>query len=156
MNDKERLVVLKAFQKVLDSAVDDATAEVKAELWERNGGNGTGDDVYIGDTKSKVAFVGQSASKQFIGRGEEFEQFMRDHGMVKEVIDDGWTKCVVQAGDRVLWEETGEVVPGVYISFKERAAYVTVKIHEPKDVLFAAHYAGMLDGATLQMLGEGE
>lgn len=159
--EKQMLVMRVALGTILDPETEASKAAVKADMWERNDGNGTSDTVVIGDTKTKVTFVGQSATKTLVGRGEEFEQFMREHGMVKEVIDDGWTKCVVQAGSEIIWEETGEVVPGVVFQLKERAAYVKVGIpkngtDEAWEILNAAYTAGMLDSATIQMLGGGD
>ena len=152
MNNEKLLVILRAYQKVLKNAADNVAADVKSELWERNEGNGTSDDVYIGDVRAKVTLEAPSVGKELVGQGEEFEEFMREHGMVIEVIDERWTQCVVQAGGKVLWEETGELVPGVYVQVTEKAQAVKVYNPNPRETLFAAREAGLLEATTIHLL----
>ena len=151
MNDKERFVILKAFERVVKDASKDVAADVKAQLIEE--GN-AGVKVLIGGERVTVNLYTPS-STEYVGTGEEFVSFMRDHGMTHEVVSDEWKQCVVVAGDKVLWEETGEVVPGVYVQVVQKADFIKCERMNARKVLFAARDAGMLDGATVQML-EGE
>ena len=151
MNTKQQLVIAAAVERVAGKARKDLAADVKAQLYEE--GN-DGAAVKIGDQRVHVNLYSPS-SKEYVGEGEEFTEFMREHGMIREVVDDEWKKCIVVAGKNVLWEETGEVVPGVSVQIVEKADYVKVEKLNAEKVLAAARDAGLLEADPLPML-EGE
>ena len=151
VNEKQQLVLVSAVHSVSGKAKKELAAEVKAQLYEEGNDGAT---VKIGDQRVTINLYCPS-TKEYVGDGEEFAEFMREHGMVKEVIDDEWKKCIVVAGNKVLWEETGEVVPGVSVQIIEKADYVKCERMNAEKVLAAARDAGMLDSVSLPLL-EGE
>ena len=154
MNDRQKFIILKAFEGVLKDALKDVSADVKADLMELSDGETLTIGVDVGGEKVKISLVCPQ-STEFVGRGEEFEAFMQAHGMTKTVINDDWKKCVVQAGRNVLWEETGEIVPGVCVQVVDKAAYVKTTHFDKPKVLWAARESGLLDAATVSLLKGG-
>ena len=151
MSKKQQLVLASAVERIAGKAKKDLAADVKAQLYEEGNDGAT---VKIGSQRVHINLYSPS-SKELVGEGEEFIGFMREHGMVREVVDDEWKKCIVVAGKNVLWEETGEVVPGASVQIVEKADYVKVERFNAEKVLAEAREAGMLDSVTLPMLEGG-
>ena len=127
-------------------------AEVKSELIERGS---VGDTVKIGNQRAHITLVCPEPKPEFTGGEPGFFEFMQEHGMTVEKVSDKWVEHVVEVNGQVIWQETGEVVPGARVRMVEKASYTKVERMSSRDVLFEAKKAGMLDAVTLPML-EGE
>ena len=150
MNERQQYIILRSFEKVLKEAIKDVGAEVKADLVEQNDGEGISVNVSIGDAKAKLALVCPTG-KELVGMGDEFLQFMRDHGMTHETVNEDWKRCVTVSGRHVIWEETGEYVPGVVVQIVNKASYVKPTM-DAQGVLMAARDCGLLDASTIELL----
>ena len=156
MDAGKRYIILKAFEKAIKDALGDANADVRAELDALSATYGVDRiNVRIGDTETKVTLVQRKATRELVGEGAEFMEFMADHGMVRATVDESWTEHAAEVGGDIVWLDTGEVVPGARASVRESAPYPKVSGLKPAEVLRAANAEGLLEPVAVPLLERG-
>lgn len=159
--EKRRVILAigNSLDKELSSRLRDLRCDVYEDLVEENDGRKNVKGVGIGNVEVTIGVYPSQQTTAIVGYGEEFTEFMREHGMTHEVINDGWEQCVVQMGGKIVWEETGEVVPGAYLQVQDNKPKMRISIPRGmthNEVLFEASQAGLLDVATMPLLIEGD
>lgn len=150
MNQQEKLVVLTAMQKVIKAEIDRTREEVEEELRPIFADGGS-KKVAIGSAKASIGFTMNAPKFTAYEDEPEFMEFMRAHGMTREVVDPAWKKVVTSAGGCVIWEETGEEVPHAYFEPESYKA-MTVRVSKPSEVIEQAQ----LTGFDFKALGGGQ
>ena len=149
----ERLAILAAMRKKVDAAYKSAQTEADAEI-KAMGAGVTKVTTSVGGERVDITVpINRPKPWPPEDRRSPFWEFMRDHGMTEETLAPGWDKRVVRAGDAMVWEETGEVVPdGAWLPESMGTARPTVR--DADAVLREASRLGLLS-AEMPMLGGG-
>ena len=141
-----------AMGKAIEDFRKDTAANLKAELAEQY--EEAGQDRVNIPWPGGTAYVTLSPGRRtYEGNGPGFLEFMREKGMTREEVGPEWTDLIEERDGRIIWAETGEVVPGA--SVREGAAYVALKGLKASDRLaFIDHmrHEG-LGGADMPLLG---
>lgn len=153
-DDAKLYATASAMGKALEEYRKDAGAELKAKLMEQY--EDAGQDRVNIQWPGGTAYVTLAPGRRTIeGEGPAFMEFMRDHGMTVETVSPEWKELVEERDGRLIWKETGEVVPGAGV--KEGAAYVALKgLKAPDRLAFIDHMRTEgLGGADMPLLGGG-
>lgn len=151
MDKKDRLAILTAIERALKAELAQARQEVKDELLELNEEFGvTKVTAKFGEGEANFT-VSMTSGGYEVYDSEEFVEFMVDHNMVRYEAKPEWIEHVIRDGNRAIWTDTGEPVPGVYYE-EPRAKGIVVKLTRPEEILQAA----MLQGYTMPLLEGGQ
>ena len=153
MNIKEKYILQDAAKKLVSDEYDVTKADMKAYLLECEDMTGTARaGARIGRFKCEVVLVDGRTTLE--GDGDGFLDFLDEKGMVTRSALPEWREHAEATDDgRVIWRETGEVIPGAYV--KRSASYPRVsgyKRAEIPELLDAAREAGLM-GGELPLLG---
>lgn len=159
MNITEKYALQDTASKVMADEFKDTKAEMKEFLREVESLSGTPRaGVTIGDYRVEVTIVEGSESPD--GSGDEFMDFLESKGYAIRTPDPAWKERVFLSGSKVVWADTGEVVPGAFA--KRTAAYPkvssvkrngkAVKRADLGGLLAAARDEGLI-GGELPLLG---
>ena len=162
MKIKQKFVLQDCAKKIIDDEYKLTKADMQAELRDIEDMSGVARaGVTIGDIKAEVVMVEGSESPD--GMGDAFLEFLSDKGYIIATPDPKWKEQVFYNGQRVIWRDTGEVVPGAFV--KRTAPYakvssikrgkVSLKRADLPQVLEAAAQEGLI-GGEMPLLGGAE
>lgn len=154
MDTRQKYATQAAFIKLFNEGFEGTKDELQAEFDEVGADGLTakfGEDEYvIRRVTPKPRPAAYEDEADFLG-------FMRAKGMTVETVKPEWRDNAAIVAGKVVWADTGEVIPHAYV--EQRGAYL--KLKDPRaeacaDVLNSAVNAGALDGGVLKLLGGGD
>ena len=151
MNLTDAYVLAKAGRKVLADAESRLGAELGREM---AGQSATTKRSDVGGRTLKVTL--SDGRMTIDGFGEQFLDFMEAKGLVTRAVRPEWKKLVSAVdGGLVVWNETGEVVPGA--SWHRGTDYLTIRnFGDAAEIIANARATGALEEAMPLLEGGAE
>lgn len=142
----DAFVIAKAGEKVFKGAAHDLGREVADEIAMLDEAHGVRQETSrLGGLDVKVTL--RRGRTVVDGFGPEFVEFMDAHGMTTVAVREEWKQMVDVAADgRLVWRETGEVVPGASWHTGPEAVSVS-GLSDPGAVIADARERGMIAAA---------
>lgn len=155
ITNDERLALLVAIDKTLAPELKDAKTQAQVQLVElAEQGLADRKPVLVGGEKVGEVGVSYTTAKPVILPDYESErqalEFLAEHDLVTMQPVKGWEQDFVQAGDKVIYQPTGEVAPGMqWEGQKPKCATVRIKDTQAVFNAFGNRLAGQDVGTLL-------